>query len=357
MAEPRRRRWWPWALGSLGVAVAGIGVGWAAASVLAPAEDPLEATSFTYVAVAPGEVGSSINLNTMAEWSPVPVGSNLASGVVTQVSIAPGDEVLPGSVLYRVDERPVVVAEGAVPAFRPVGRGTEGADARQVQQMLTDLGFYTGAVDGEAGSWTVAAIREWQESLGMPQTGVVEAGDVVFVPALPTRVSLDGEVIARGRSVSGGEEAVQGLPPAPVFTVPVTDAQAGMVPAGTLVEVTSPDGDVWDAFVTGQTRDDVSGVVSMTLEGEGGAVICGAACAQVPVTGQARLASRIVTQETVAGLVVPSAALTTGADGQIAVIGEDGQRMPVTVGASARGMSVVEGVPDGTRVRVPASDS
>lgn len=351
------RRRSAWLLGGLGIAAMGAVVGWAAASVLSPAEDPLEATSFTYVTVAPGEVGSSINLNTVAEWSPVPVGANLASGVVTQVAVAAGEEVSTGSVLYRVNERPVVIAQGTVPAFRAVGNGTAGADAAQVQQLLATLGYYSGPVDGEVGGGTASAIREWQRSLGVPRTGVVDAGDIIFVPALPTRVSLDDEIIARGKSVLGGEEVVQGLPATPVFVVPATEAQAGMMPVGTLVEITSPDGDVWVAFVAGQMRDDQTGTINVSLEGRGGAVICADACGQVPVTGQSRLSSRIVTQETVSGLVVPSAALTTGADRQVAVIGDDGERMPVTVIASARGMSVIEGVADGVRVRVPASES
>ena len=37
----------------------------------------------------------------------------------------------------------------------------------------------------------------------------------------------------------------------------------------------------------------------------------------------------------------------------IAVVDEAGQRFPVTVTAAARGESVIEGVPAGTKVRVP----
>ena len=349
---------WLW-FGGLGFVVIAttLGVGWAAASVLTPAADPLEATDFTYVSVATGEVGSSISLNTVAEWSPVPVGSNLASGVVTGVAVAPGDEVSQGAVLYRVNERPVVVAQGDVPAFRAIGAGVEGADVAQLQGMLATLGFYRGVGDGRAGAGTVAAVKAWQKASGVPQTGVVDAGDVIFVPSLPTRVSLDGEVIARGKSVAGGEEVVRALPASPVFTVPVTDGQAGMMPTGTRVEITSPEGAVWEGFVLDQARDEQTGTVIVSLQGADGGVICGADCGQVPVTGQALLGSRIVTVEPVAGLVVPSAALVTGADGQVAVIAETGERIPVNVAASARGMSVIDGVAEGTRVRVPASES
>ena len=198
---------WLW-LGGLGCVVIAttLGVGWAAASVLSPAADPLEATDYTYVSVATGEVGSSISLNTVAAWSPVPAGSNLASGVVTGVAVAAGDEVSSGAVLYRLNERPVVVAQGDVPAFRAVGAGVEGVAVAQLQGMLATLGFYRGVVDGRAGAGTVGAVKAWQKASGVPQTGVVDAGDVIFVPSLPTRVSLDGEVIARGKSVAGGEE-------------------------------------------------------------------------------------------------------------------------------------------------------
>ncbi|GAA3899666.1 peptidoglycan-binding protein [Microbacterium invictum] len=344
-----------WLVGGLVLVGLGAGVGWAAATVLTPAEDPLEATEFTYVAVAPGEVGSSINLNTVAEWAPVPVGANKATGTVTEVVVAAGDEVQQGSVLYRVDERPVVVAQGDVPAYRPIESGVRGDDVAQLQRMLDALGFYSGDIDGRAMWSTTAAVRAWQKSLGVEQTGTVGVGDVIFVPTLPTRVSLDTEVISRGASVSGGEAVLRGLPASPSFTVPVTDSQAGMMPPGTRVEIASPEGGEWIGFVVDQRRDEQSGTVIVSLSGVDDSVICGDECGQIPVTGQAPLPSRIVTVETVAGLVVPSAALVTGGDGQIAVIDEDGERIPVTMTASARGMSVVDGVADGTRVRVPAS--
>lgn len=356
MADQVHRRWLPWVVG-LGVfVVAGAVVGWAAASVLTPAEDPLEASSFTYVAVAQGEVGSSISLNTVAAWTPVPAGANRAAGVVTQVVVAPGDEVRQGSVLYRVDQRPVAVGQGEVPAYRSIGQGDVGADVAQVQRLLTTLGIYRGPDDGKAGNGTAAAIRAWQKLLGVPQTGVIEVSDVIFVPQLPTRVALDGDVIARGLTVSGGEQVIRALPTAPAFTVPVTDAQAAMMPAGTRVEITSPDGSLWEAVAAEQVRDDQSGTVNVWLDAPDGGTICGDQCGQIPATGDVRMSSKIITVETVAGLVVPSAALVTGADGQTAVINESGKRIAVTAVTSARGMSVIEGVPDGLRVRVPAVD-
>ncbi len=299
------------------VVLAGV-AGWALATVLRPADDPLEATAFTFVSVEPGQVGSSLSLNTVARWEPTPVGVNQAVGVVTAVAVAAGDDVSAGTVLYTVGLRPVVIAQGEVPAFRAIGSGTRGDDVAQLQQLLSQLGFLDGEADGEARWSTVEAIADWQESLGLARIGTVELGDVIFVPHLPTRVSLDVEAIARGTSVSGGEEVVLALPPSPVFTVPVTATQAGMIPTGTQVRITAPDGSVWDAAATDQAVEAQSQNVVVGLGAPGGEVICGDQCGQIPVTGEALLSSTIITVPSVEGLVVPSAALVTDASGQIA---------------------------------------
>lgn len=355
--KPTQRRWPAVIAGAVALLLVGGAGGWAVTTVLTPAEDVLESTPYTYVSVEPGEVGASIQLNTVAEWTPVPVGANRAAGVVTGITVAAGDEVSQGSPLYTVDLKPVVVALGDVPAFRAIGQDAEGADVAQLQTMLVTRGFYAGTVDGKAKAGTVRAIKAWQKSLGVPQTGTVDAGDVIYVPTLPTRVALDEELIFRGATLTGGEEVVQGLPTAPVFEVPGTEAQAAMMPTGTRVQITSPEGAEWVGFVVEQKPETDTGNVIVSLEGEGGTVICADQCGQVSVFGEAILKSRIVTQETVAGLVVPSAALVTGADGQVAVIDEAGGRVPVTVVAAAKGMSVVEGVGDGARVRIPGEGS
>lgn len=57
------------------------------------------------------------------------------------------------------------------------------------------------------------------------------------------------------------------------------------------------------------------------------------------------------------GTVVPTAALAVGADGSSAVVEPDGSVIPVTVLASAGGQALVEGVEEGTRVRVPADQA
>ncbi|MBF4562623.1 peptidoglycan-binding protein [Microbacterium sp. VKM Ac-2870] len=330
---------------------------WSVVTVSRPAEDPSAESTYTYVTVSPGKVGSAIQLNTIAAWSTAPIASNRASGVVTQVSTGPGTEVSQGATLYAVDLHPVVIAKGDTPAFRSIGDGSKGDDVRQLQQLLSDLGFYNGEIGGEAGSRTVAAIRAWQKSQGVEQTGTVSPGDVIYVPTLPTRVSLDEKLVYRGASLSGGEAVLLGLPASPLFTIPATDAQAALMTVGKRVNITAPDGGQWVGAISDQKRDSTTNSISVSVVGADGATVCGDQCNQIPVTGQATLASSIVTVEDVSGLVVPSAAIVSAADGSLALIGEDGGRIPVTVSASARGMSVVSGVEQGVKVRVPGNTS
>lgn len=220
--------------------------------------------------------------------------------------------------------------------------------------MLAALGHYKLGIDGKAQAGTVAAIKRWQGSLGLEKTGVIEPGDIIFVPKLPTRVALDGKIVNRGATLVGGEQVVSGLPAAPVFGIPVTDAQANMIPTGTRVDITSPKGAIWTGVTTDSTKDPESNTVTIAVVGEDGGPVCADLCAQIPASSQVSMLSKIVTVESVSGLVVPSSALVTTANGQTAVIDEKGKRIEVTVTASAKGMSVVTGVDEGVKVRVPA---
>jgi peptidoglycan hydrolase-like protein with peptidoglycan-binding domain len=333
----------------------GATVGWAAATIFRPANDPAESNAFTYATVKQGEVGSTINLNTVATWTAEPAGNNEAAGIVTSVSIAPGAEMTPGSILFSVDLRPVVVAQGEVPAFRAISGGDHGQDVAQLQSMLQIRGFYHGAISGLAGSATVAAIGAWQISLGIPRTGVVNLGDLIFVPSLPTRGLLNTKVVARGLTLSGGEAALEALPPAPTFTMPVAAAQANVIPTGTSVEITSPEGDTWKAVVAGRSLSADQQTTTLKLSALGNGTICATQCSQVSVVGHALLDSSVVTVKTVKGLVVPTTALVTTKYGHTAVISATGKAFPVTVEASAQGLAVIVGVPNSTRVRLTAA--
>jgi hypothetical protein len=174
------------------------------------------------------------------------------------------------------------------------------------------------------------------------------------VPTLPTRVALDTKVIKRGATVSGGEAVVTGLPSEPSFYVPISESQAALIPNGTAVEITGPNGEDWVGVASDQIADEFSSI-NVILTGVDGGSICGDGCAGIPVTDANYYNSRVVTVATVSGLRVPSAALLSKADGTTVVIDTKGLSHEVTVVTSARGMSIIEGVKQGTKVRVPAA--
>lgn len=343
-----------WCVAGAIVLGVGAGAGWAANTLMSPPQDVLSSETATYTTVAEGEVGSSISLIAVSEWTSVPVGTNRASGVVTGIAAKAGDEVSTGTELYSVNLRPVVIAQGDTPAFRAISAGAEGPDVAQLQQMLASLGFYGGEIDGKAETYTVAAIRAWQKSRDLEQTGSIGVEDVIFVPTLPARVSLDPKSIARGSMLSGGEPAVQILSQAPTFSLSVTDTQARQMPSGTPVEIQSSDDQTWNAVTDEQITDETKGATTVSLISTDDRSICGDQCALIPVDGQTKLPVKVITSKSVTGLVVPSAALLSVADGKIVVVDEKGRQQPVTVVTSARGMSVIEGVDAGMRVKIPA---
>ncbi|WP_342373449.1 peptidoglycan-binding domain-containing protein [Propioniciclava soli] len=335
-----------------GALALGVATGWAGAELFRPSADAVGSADHVLVEVTEGEVGASIHLNTVVTWPATHTVENAAAGMVTAVDTDGTSPVDQGHTLYRVDLRPIVAARGVVPAFRAIEEGVRGDDVAQVQTMLGELGFLEGAADGRVDARTTRAIRAWQRSLGVPVTGAVAPGDVVFLPTLPARVRLDPAVVQVGHRLAGGEAAISVLQDAPAFTLPVAASQAVLIPPGTQVQVTAPDGSSWPATAEAARPGESPDVFSIALTGEAGGPVCADACASVPVAGESRLAATVVTVAQQSGLVVPTAAIVTGADGSPAVLDDQGGLRSVQVIASARGMSLIEGVPLGTPVQV-----
>jgi peptidoglycan hydrolase-like protein with peptidoglycan-binding domain len=97
-----------------------------------------------------------------------------------------GRVLRPGAVLYRLDERPVIVFSGSEPAWRPLVAGvSDGRDIRQLEENLRALGYDDErelTVDERFDASTAAAVARWQEDLGLAATGRVELGEIVFLP-------------------------------------------------------------------------------------------------------------------------------------------------------------------------------
>ena len=350
-----KRQWWRLAGVSLIVAIAAGAGGWALSEVLRPASTPLAELPYTTVTIRDGELGHSMQLNAAATWETSPQGINRASGIVTAVAIEPGGNIQAGSMLYAVDQRPVIAGEGATPAFRNLHMADTGDDVAQLQRLLTGLGHFTGRADGTFGASTELAVKAWQRAQRMEPTGVVELGDIIYLDSLPTAAVLASDMVSRGKSLIGGEEVLDIVPASPTIRVHVTEIQESTITVGTEVNISSPGGTVWRALAGQRTRDEESNTTSITLTSADDQPLCADTCAEIPVEGETLLAVELVTTPTVQGLIVPAAAIATGADGVTFVVDSEGTRLPITIVTSARSLAVITGeeIASGLSVRVP----
>jgi peptidoglycan hydrolase-like protein with peptidoglycan-binding domain len=91
-----------------------------------------------------------------------------------------------GGTLFRLNNLPVALMYGAIPAYRALKLDvSDGPDVHQLNVNLVDLGFdpYGAITENDHFSEaTAAAVRRWQKAEGLPQTGEVELGRVVFAP-------------------------------------------------------------------------------------------------------------------------------------------------------------------------------
>ncbi len=106
---------------------------------------------------------------------------------VTGVFVDVGDELLEGNPVVEVSGRPVVVLEGAVPAFRAMRPGMSGTDIDQLQAALGRVGCDTAADDGTYADATKDCVTRLYEALGydtVPTSddeaeNLADAGDAV----------------------------------------------------------------------------------------------------------------------------------------------------------------------------------
>jgi Putative peptidoglycan binding domain len=168
-----------------------------------------------------------------------------APGTVTWLPDV-GQVITNGQVLYRVDNKPVVLLNGPVPAYRALVSGATaadvtGPDVAELNHDLVALGYVDSAAVESAWdrfNWaTRAGVKKLQSLLGMDQTGKLNLGDAVFLPTAARVTTLQANL--------------SGPAPGPVLTATSTsrtvsvalsaDLQAD-VHQGDTVTITLPDG-------------------------------------------------------------------------------------------------------------------
>lgn len=217
---------------------------------------------------APATTTAEVTVRDLEERTEVD--GTLGYGDTSQLSLATQGTVtwLPpeGTVIDRgqpvaqVDDRPVPLLFGDRPLWRELGPGVEdGPDVELVEANLVALGVVTAdelTVDQEWTAATTDALQEWQDALGLEDSGRLAPGDVAVQPAA---VRVAAHVAELGGQAGGPVLEVAGT--TRQVTVDLEATRQGMVAVGQAVEVELPDGTV----VTGTVAS--VGTVAETPEG------------------------------------------------------------------------------------------
>jgi hypothetical protein len=166
---------------------------------------------------------------------------NQARGTYTELPVA-GDVIAQGHVLYRVNDRPVVLLHGSTPAYRTLKAGVSGLDVAELNADLVALGYATRArlspSSASFGSATTTAVDKLQAALGVAQSGKLKLGHAVFEPSSVRVTSLAAEP---GGSARPGATVLRGTSTARQVQVALDASQQTNIAVGDKVSVTLPD--------------------------------------------------------------------------------------------------------------------
>jgi multidrug efflux pump subunit AcrA (membrane-fusion protein) len=287
-----------------------------------------------------------------------------AGGTYTELPDA-GDNVDCGGVLYRVDDRPVLLLCGSTPAYRALSEGASGADVGELNANLVHLGYTTRARLGPSSdhfsSETASALEKLQSKLGDDRTGSLKLGQVVFLPE-PVRIAtVTGQL---GGSTQPGALVLTATSDTLEVQLALDPSQQGEVETGDRAHITLPG----NRSVAGKV--DRLGRVAQVTEGQNGAAGTAFIPAYISLDDPAKARGldrapvqvNITTEGVENALSVPVTAIVGRSGGGFAVevVRDDGRRELVAVKLglfdSAGGRVQVEGdLRVGDRVVVPSS--
>jgi peptidoglycan hydrolase-like protein with peptidoglycan-binding domain len=168
---------------------------------------------------------------------------NQAGGTYTELP-DDGDKVGCGDVLYRVDDTPVLLLCGTVPAYRDLDTGDEGKDVRQLNRNLHELGYDADAgvdinPDDNTFTWkTEKALEVLQDDRGLDESGELDIDDAVFLPDSARIGKVTGEL---GGSAQAGAEVAQATSDTLEVQVNLEASQQDEVKVGDRAQITLPD--------------------------------------------------------------------------------------------------------------------
>ncbi|MDX3005570.1 peptidoglycan-binding protein [Kribbella solani] len=221
------------AVGAAGVAAAGLDFG-------AGGDEPKAAAT---VPPTTGKITRGTMVDTQTETGELGYGdaTTLAgrlSGTLTALPSV-GTTLSRGDVLGRVDNAPIILLYGTLPAYRALTTGLRGVDVEQFERNLYALGYRGFTVDNKYTASTAKVVKVWQRDLGLPRTGVVDLGRVVYVVS-PIRVAEQKAQL--GDAVQPGAALFTYTGTSRIALVTLEGADKRLARVGTAVRVTLPDG-------------------------------------------------------------------------------------------------------------------
>lgn len=151
-----------------------------------------------------------------------------------------GEVIDRGGRIYAIDNTAIVLMFGQLPAWRGFDlQMTDGPDVAQLEDNLAALGFFAGTPDQTFDWVTREAVCDWQESLGMPGSGAIEFGRIVFATE-PRRI---GSVnLAVGDGAGPGTAVMTLTSQTKVVTAQLRAADQQLAVTGAPVSIRLPGG-------------------------------------------------------------------------------------------------------------------
>jgi HlyD family secretion protein len=183
--------------------------------------------------------GGILTYRARSDGSPYSV-INQAQGTYTELPEL-GRVISQGHVLYRVNDRPVVLLRGSTPAYRTLSAGVSGPDVAELNADLVALGYATRAQlhprSAFFGAATTTAVDKLQAALGVARNGSLALGQVVFEPTAVRVTSVSAQL---GGRTQPGETVVQATSTARLVEIALAASQQTEVAVGNRVTITLP---------------------------------------------------------------------------------------------------------------------
>ena len=352
----RRRAVWT-AAGAAAVALAAVLL-WSANDESSAGENDARQTAAATTAVQRRDLVERESLDSSLGFADVRPLTASRAGTLTWLA-REGSTVRRGQRLYEVDGTPVYLLYGAKPAWRPLSRGSsDGLDVRQLERNLVALGYDpSGAidVDEEFDEATEAAVKRWERARGVKADGVVELGEVVFLPGARR---IGSHKAGLGTMLQPGAELTETSSPRRVVTLQLEASRQGLVSEGDRVRVELPDGRLVTGTVADVGRVAQKDVNEQGEEGEPYVEVTVRVRATSGALDEAPVDVHVVRTATRNVLTVPVSALLALPGGGYAVEVESGgtrRIVRVRTGAFADGYVEIagKGIREGTKVVVP----